>query len=453
MKRKSRNLQIRFIKKAVDKSFVIDSEKTCRILLTGCVIIIKPSASRHLSFNMETIEKRLIAGIFAVSVLLILTGIVSYNTLMNSIKTAGQLSHTHEVVTEIEATLSTLKDAETGQRGYLIAGRETYLEPFNQANEHIQEHLSRLENLTADNRQHRESLAAIAPMVDARFALLRRAIGLRQSEGFEAAQKQILTGEGKEKMDALREGFGKMEEVEKAILQERLTASETYTRNVIINFAGLFTLIISLFCLIFIFVKRDITVRNRLETKLREMATIDELTGIYNRREMNRLLKLETRRFKRYGNHLSFLLLDIDHFKSVNDIYGHQIGDEVLKWIAAILRESFRTVDITARYGGEEFAIVLPETKSHEAFIIAERVRQKIAEKSFPFRQGDGQSLEIPITVSVGVAGMTGSYSETTFIESADKALYRAKAEGRNRVFLADASVSQTESILFQAVA
>lgn len=396
---------------------------------------------------MKSLENKLITGIIAVSVLLIITGAVSYKTLVDSIQTAQQVSRTYEILTEIELTLSTLKDAETGQRGYLIAGRESYLEPFYQANTHIQEHLVRLKTLTADNRVQRENLLAAEPLINARFELLREAIKLRQTEGFAAAQKQVLSGEGKEKMDALRKLFGEMETEEKAVLQQHLAASEADTRNVVITFTVLFALIISLFCLIFFFVQRDIAARNRLENKLREMATVDELTGVYNRREMNRLLDLEVKRFQRYGSRVSMFLLDIDFFKSVNDTHGHQIGDEVLKWLALKLRESLRTVDVLARYGGEEFAVLLPETNCGEALKIAERARRGIAAKPFVLSLDDEQTLEISITASIGVAELTGIDSETTFIESADKALYQAKAAGRNRVVIAGEKIHNADSV------
>ncbi len=135
------------------------------------------------------------------------------------------------------------------------------------------------------------------------------------------------------------------------------------------------------------------------------------------------------------------MLLDIDHFKSVNDTYGHQIGDEVLKWFAEKLRESVRAVDLPARFGGEEFLVVLPETDDAGAAVIADRTRRKIAENPFVRRQENGRTLEIPITVSVGVAGMNKMDTETELIKAADKALYQAKADGRNRVVVSNEQV------------
>ena len=387
---------------------------------------------------MKSLEKKLIAGIIAVSLLLVVTGIVLYSALNDSNEKSAQVEHSNEVLTEIEATLSILKDGETGQRGFIITGQEDYLEPFRAADQHAGEKLSHLKALTENNQFHREQLAAAEPLIQSKFALMRRTIDLRRNYGFEAAQRVVQTNEGKKTMDAIRKIFAAMEEYEIKDLNDFKAASEVKIHNVIIVFASLFTLILALFWLVYIFVKRDINERNRLAAELQTIATTDELTGVFNRREANRLLKQELSRSHRYGNRMSVMLLDIDHFKSVNDTYGHQIGDEVLKWFAEKLREGVRTVDLTARFGGEEFLVILPETDDKGAQIIAERTRRKIAESPFVRQLENGQKLEIPITVSVGVANINEAESDIEILKTADKNLYRAKAEGRNRVIISE---------------
>jgi len=127
--------------------------------------------------------------------------------------------------------------------------------------------------------------------------------------------------------------------------------------------------------------------------------------------------------------------LDIDHFKDVNDAYGHLVGDKVLQWIARILQEAVRSIDRVVRYGGEEFAVVLPETPVTEALQVAERLRQIIVANPFLLRQDEGSwPPQIPITVSIGVAQLPGDAdSGDTLIAAADRALYIAKHQGRNR--------------------
>lgn len=383
---------------------------------------------------MKSIEKKLIVGIVTVSVLLVVAGVILYSALKDSNDKAAQVEHSNEILTELEATLSIIKDGETGQRGYIITGQEEYLEPFREADQHAGENMARLKMLTATSEFHREKLAAAEPLIEAKFALMRRTIDLRRNSGFEAAQRVIQTNEGKNTMDAIRNLFARMKNEEISQLGNLKAASEAKIRSVIVAFGALFTLILSLFCLVYIFVKRDLDERNRFAVELQKLATVDELTGVFNRREVNRLLGQEFTRSRRYGNPMSIMLLDIDHFKSVNDTYGHQIGDEVLKWFAEKLRESVRAVDLPSRFGGEEFLVILPETDDAGALIIAERTRQKIAENPFVKCRKNGQTLEIPITASVGVAGIHDIDLDAEMVRTADKCLYQAKSGGRNRV-------------------
>jgi diguanylate cyclase (GGDEF)-like protein len=181
---------------------------------------------------------------------------------------------------------------------------------------------------------------------------------------------------------------------------------------------------------------RDITDRKRAEAVLRELAMRDGLTGLYNRREMQRMLKEEAERYIRYEQPTALIMVDIDHFKSVNDTYGHQVGDEVLRWVAYLMREMVRSVDKVARYGGEELAVILPEARAVDAYDVAERLRNAIASHPFAFTLDDEreETVLIPITISAGVACLPDDAdSEDTLIEAADQALYEAKAQGRNR--------------------
>jgi diguanylate cyclase (GGDEF)-like protein/PAS domain S-box-containing protein len=178
----------------------------------------------------------------------------------------------------------------------------------------------------------------------------------------------------------------------------------------------------------------DITERMRAEEAMRELTVRDELTGLYNRREMYRLLNEEVSRHVRYGRPTSLLMLDIDHFKRVNDTYGHQVGDEALKWIASLIVRAARSLDRPIRYGGEEFAVILPETTQEEAHKLAERLRRLIISHPFLHTSGNG-GMVLDMTVSVGVASLPGvNRTAEALINGADRALYDAKRRGRNCV-------------------
>lgn len=158
-------------------------------------------------------------------------------------------------------------------------------------------------------------------------------------------------------------------------------------------------------------------------------AITDGLTDLYDHKYLILRLEEEIERSKRYLRPLSFLMIDIDHFKEYNDAFGHLAGDTVLIELAGALKGSCRKVDTVARYGGEEFAIILPETKKHSAVILAERLRKRI--EMMKVREDRG------VTISIGAAffdGVNADFTKEAFIKMADEALYKAKSMGRNKV-------------------
>ena len=173
--------------------------------------------------------------------------------------------------------------------------------------------------------------------------------------------------------------------------------------------------------------------RMSLREKIGEFAQLsitDPLTGLLNRRYIEERLVEEINRFGRSSEPLSFLMLDVDEFKSYNDRFGHPEGDEALRMVGTILKETVRGADVAARYGGEEFSVLLPETSSSEASVIAERIRSRVEQTEFPNRR---------VTVSIGIATVSETLATPETLKSAaDKALYRAKAEGRNNVQIFD---------------
>ncbi len=164
-----------------------------------------------------------------------------------------------------------------------------------------------------------------------------------------------------------------------------------------------------------------------------ELATMDGLTGVFNRREFNRRLTIEIERSRREGYPVSLLMVDADHFKRINDTYGHQSGDDVLRFMSALIKQEIRPGDLPARYGGEEFAVILPYADSNDAFVVAERLRNLMAAQDIEIQ--DGQSVNV--TASLGCATFPAdAQTEGALMAMADAALYRAKEGGRNRVCL-----------------
>ncbi len=176
----------------------------------------------------------------------------------------------------------------------------------------------------------------------------------------------------------------------------------------------------------------DITEQKRMEEllekqnqQLLELSRTDSLTGLFNRRALNEKLDYEIRRVRRIKSHLNLLMLDIDHFKQINDTYGHLTGDKILIRVAETLKEIVRSTDIVGRFGGEEFLIILPDCSLSDGVGVAEKIRTAVAKLIFP--------SDMQITISGGIVEYKNENIDK-FIEHADQYLYQAKENGRNRI-------------------
>lgn len=194
----------------------------------------------------------------------------------------------------------------------------------------------------------------------------------------------------------------------------------------------------------FIAVKADITEQKKAEKALQELAATDPLTGLFNRRHFFDIVNAILAEAMRYGYPVVLLLFDIDHFKEVNDTYGHMAGDLALQHLVNAIRLSTRAADIAARFGGDEFVILLPQTDGTQAVHMAERLQNYLAENPVPNTEG-----RLFIMLSIGIASVPvnqETISIDTLLEHADKALYNAKNAGRNRVCVYDQSLDDYES-------
>lgn len=176
-----------------------------------------------------------------------------------------------------------------------------------------------------------------------------------------------------------------------------------------------------------VWVNSNITERHRMEEQLKALVEHDELTGLNNRRKLMRELEERLEEMRRYGNSVALLLLDIDHFKRINDSYGHLVGDRVLCELSSILADNIREPDLLARFGGEEFAVLMPSTSVQQAEIAAERLRLAVNQHRF------NDPHETRLSISLGLATCHKDDPDITCVlQRADTALYKAKARGRN---------------------
>jgi len=175
-----------------------------------------------------------------------------------------------------------------------------------------------------------------------------------------------------------------------------------------------------------------LTIENaRLFAKVEEMAIRDTLTGLYNRRYFHQILDYELNRAKRYHQSLSLIFIDLDHFKEINDQFGHSVGDQFLKQIAQKLSSLFRTTDLVARYAGDEFVAILPATAGEGAMILAKRIQEALGNYQIMVR---GRTLQVSVSIGVDTYESSEGIGGVTLIDRADKAMYEAKAHGRNCV-------------------
>ena len=175
----------------------------------------------------------------------------------------------------------------------------------------------------------------------------------------------------------------------------------------------------------------------RYVDRVRQLAYRDGLTGVFNRRYFETRLIEEITRAARYGSGVSVLMVDLDHFKKVNDQFGHMLGDDVLRTVSNIFLRTLRKVDVVCRYGGEEFAIILPATPGGSAYIVADKLRRAVAGAEHP-------GVSVPVTISAGVAEFPANgITRDDIVRAADAALYKAKQSGRNQICWAPANAGE----------
>ena len=177
--------------------------------------------------------------------------------------------------------------------------------------------------------------------------------------------------------------------------------------------------------------------------ELKQLVTTDTLTGLYNFRYFREMLNKEMEQTQRAGRPTGLIMIDLDHFKAINDEWGHEGGNQALMLAARVFRQAVRLSDIVCRYGGEEFAIILPQTTLPTAVNVAERVRQWLAQSTVDF---DGQQFAITASFGVGIFSPGQQMTAEAFIDSVDQYLYQAKQQGRNRVAHADFSTLESET-------
>ncbi len=338
-----------------------------------------------------------------------------------------------DVTTELRvAALSAIR----GERGYLLVQDTAFLAPYWEGVAKINASKPKLEQLIADYPKQAERFAHIEGRLDYHVGTMGNMIALAHSGRREEALARIASGEGRRSVDLILGELDAFEAEERRLLAERQAARERMARDAevyeaLLSIVGVGLLVAGLWSA---FVMRQSLAREAAARReLERHATTDELTGLANRREalaaLSRLIAGE----RRNGRPLSLAILDIDHFKRINDTFGHPTGDEVIRRVGQIATEIMREQDLVGRLGGEEFIVILPDTNATEAMVACDRLRAIVAQTRLSLECGQTAA----VTLSAGVAQMAPGDDQGKLIAKADAALYRAKTAGRDRVLLA----------------
>jgi diguanylate cyclase (GGDEF)-like protein len=343
--------------------------------------------------------------------------------------------HTLEVLLALSTTETSVNTALRGARGYLLTGNAKFLAPYERGRGESRATLERLRRLTGDNPAQQRTLREAGTRLEAYLAAMAAEIILERKGRHAESARLVATGD-RERVEGVLAAIADAKAEELRLLDERSVATEAAAlRTERFNWfmAAVGAAMMALLGTALIGAARAHRRTLALTAALQRRATTDALTGLANRRHLTAAIDTEVRRARRTGRALSLAILDIDHFKRINDTHGHPGGDAVLREIARVLRETTRAGDILGRIGGEEFAVLMPETDTAQAERACERLRAAVAGRTVAL----GGTVATRVTVSTGVALLSAGEAADHLMCRADKALYEAKAGGRNQVRLA----------------
>lgn len=348
----------------------------------------------------------------------------------------GWRLHTLEVLLATDKLKIATLQAMRGERGYLLTGNPAFLEPFEVGSRDARAEVAAISRLTADNPAQQAIVRDVAAETDAFLARMGSIIALQRSGRGAEAIARVKDGEGRRAIERILADLASLERAERTLLDarealaaQRARAHEFY--QYCLSAIGVALLVLAIVATVA--VRRAVLAEGRLRSELRRLAMFDELTGLANRREFFAGLEREIAGSSRTNRALAVAMLDIDHFKRVNDTWGHGAGDIVIRRVAELAVETMRGHDLVGRLGGEEFAIVMPGATANEAMAAGERLRRRIAAERIVLYDG----TVIGITASTGVARFVRGQTADAVIARADEALYAAKNAGRDKVLLA----------------
>lgn len=355
-----------------------------------------------------------------------------YRASTRLVDNAHWVAHSHEILTQLEATADGVTKAENELRGFLLTDQESYLAPYSAALQETRQRLKGVRLLTADNPGQQTRVEKLEPLILRRLDLLDDLLKIGHDQGFEAARRILAFDRGPQYMDEIRQGIREIERGEQETLAARFAQQESGSGRlqwmvVLSCLAALFLLTVTLAVIM-----HDLSAVEAAFRTAKYHVAHDTLTGLASRQSLMAEIDQAIVAANRFARPLSVCICDIDRFKSINDTYGHAAGDEILAAFGKLVRGGVRKGDIAGRLGGDEFCIVLPQTTADRAAPLMERLREQWERLLYYSPDGDSYS----VTASFGVVQLNGEKSAKALLHAADKALYCAKGQGRNRIHL-----------------
>jgi diguanylate cyclase (GGDEF)-like protein len=393
-------------------------------------------APARLPLRMRISSKVLVGCVVALALLLAGASWSAYASARErDVAVAGQY-HAITVLRTTDAIKIAALNAIRGERGYVLTGKEEFLRAFHDGVPVARREVARLRHLTRANPEQATHVITIERELTLFLAWLEAVVELQRGGREAEARELISEGVGRMSIETIIAEIDMIESYERrgqdlrmAQANQRAQANEVY--QYVLSAIGMILLVISYLAAIAL--RRTMTAEQQVRNELRRRAMTDDLTGLANRRELMASLERATASALRNDRPLALAIIDIDHFKNVNDTHGHPAGDAVIRKIALTATEVMRAQDTVGRLGGEEFAVVLPDCSAQDALAACERLRVAIRETDLELETGH----RMFVTLSVGIAVLGQGDHAADMIARADAALYNAKHGGRDRVLLA----------------
>lgn len=376
----------------------------------------------------SNIKRTALASLAISLVLVTALGGMAAMTLERLSDNAEQLVHSNTVINTADALLAHMIDVETGARGYIITGNDDYLEPHEHGLEKVYGQRDELARLLAGEPSEQGRLAELTRRTDAKIAVSRANVAARM-RGFEAARARVAEGTGTREMVALREVLSEISLAQTNRLAELRSRRDSMIFELKRDMASAAALFLVMLFSLHYYLLRMAGLMHKAEQQATHLARHDVLTGLPNRLLMLEHLSQAIQRCVRYKKGMALLFLDLNGFKPVNDRYGHEAGDEVLKQVARRLSGAVRASDVVARLGGDEFVVLAEDIAGREG--VCDIVRKITAEIARPIPLGERGEATISTSIGVAVYPQDGENLET-LLSNADTAMYEAKRSGSN---------------------